>query len=425
MGDGNPHGKSPADHSPSGQSRGERRSQRRGGGDSRSDSGSGGGSERGDDDSDFVGGGSRGAGRGALALRKAKSSAKHASGGAWEREPGTTEYGRAGGGSRGRGGKQSKSARVAAEPRASTGGKAAVERALPPDAERIEAARSVREAVTCLPEEMVRAMEVMGEGAPRGWGVPEKQAGMVPFSSLVMEKTEYEASVVGGDGAQALLSVMGASGMIKASVKKSPEALEQAVYTLASKFKHAINKLDAAADRLAQEDFSAAVVVSITKISSNLTRELDGMWFIYEKWHKQAVAQQVARGVSEKEAHARALDSLGEQAVWQQRGLPGPPTALHSLAHAAQVGAVGGGAGGQQRQQADAVLHTELLGAVKTAVAAAIAGKDIPRGADGGGLCKNCFQTGHKFWKCTKPMVCRVCRKPGHKQGDAACGGSQ
>jgi hypothetical protein len=77
------------------------------------------------------------------------------------------------------------------------------------------------------------------------------------------------------------------------------------------------------------------VVVSITKFSKNLTSELDGMWFIYEKWHKQAVAQLVGRGVSEKEAHAQALESLGERAVWQQRGLPGPPTALHCLAHAA------------------------------------------------------------------------------------------
>jgi hypothetical protein len=219
---GNPHGKSPSDHSPSGQSRGERRSQQRGGGDSRSDSGSRGGSERGDDDSDDVGGGSKGAGRDALALRKAKLSAKRAARGAWEREPGTTEYGRNGGGSMGRGGKKGKAARVAVEPWVSTGGKAAVERALPPEAERTKAAKIVREALTCPPEDMVLAMDVMREGAPRG-GVPEAQAGMVPFSSLVMERTEYEASRVGGDGAQALLSVMGASGMIKASVMREEE----------------------------------------------------------------------------------------------------------------------------------------------------------------------------------------------------------
>ena len=122
-----------------------------------------------------------------MALRKAKSSSKRAARGAWEREPGTTEYGRDGGGSMGRGGKKGKAARVAVEPWASTSGKAAVERALPPEAERIEAAKSVREALTCLPEDMVLAMDVMGEGAPRG-GVPDKQAGMVPFSSLMMER---------------------------------------------------------------------------------------------------------------------------------------------------------------------------------------------------------------------------------------------
>ena len=66
-----------------------------------------------------------------------------------------------------------------------------------------------------------------------------------------------------------------------------------------------------------------------------------------------------------------------------------------------------------------------MLGAIKTAVAGAMRGREIPRGADGGGLCRNCFQAGHKLWVCTNPMVCRACRKPGHKQGDAACGGRQ
>ena len=32
--------------------------------------------------------------------------------------------------------------------------------------------------------------------------------------------------------------------------------------------------------------------------------------------------------------------------------------------------------------------------------------------------CKNCFQTGHTTYECTNLIVCRTCKKPGHKQNE-------
>ena len=101
---------------------------------------------------------------------------------------------------------------------------------------------------------------------------------------------------------------------------EEPEALQDSVYARMDKFKRAIRTLDAAAVRLAQGGFSAGVVVPILKISKNLMVESEGMWFIYEKCHKQAVARLVSRGDSEKDAHAQALESLGGSAIWQQGG---------------------------------------------------------------------------------------------------------
>jgi len=98
---------------------------------------------------------------------------------------------------------------------------------------------------------------------------------------------------------------------------------------------------------------------------------------------------------------------------------------LQSAAHAAQLGTLGdaGEGGGQHRQQAGAVgaLRAEMLSAVRSAVAGATGGSAVRRGADGG-LCKNCYQAGHKFYECTNPVVCQRCPKPGHKQGGAVCG---
>ena len=36
-------------------------------------------------------------------------------------------------------------------------------------------------------------------------------------------------------------------------------------------------------------------------------------------------------------------------------------------------------------------------------------------------ICTNCYSTEHFRSKCTSPSVCKMCRMPGHKQGDAAC----
>lgn len=95
-----------------------------------------------------------------------------------------------------------------------------MEGAFPPDAERIEAESIVRAALTGLPADVMLAVDVLGKGAPRR-NVPEAQVGMVAFSSLMMEKTEYTASAMGGDASQAFLSFTCASGLIKASVEKS------------------------------------------------------------------------------------------------------------------------------------------------------------------------------------------------------------
>ena len=249
---------------------------------------------------------------------------------------------------------------------------------------------------------------------------------MTSFSSLLLDRTELSASALGGDGATQLLTVMNQNGMIKASVKTSPQALEEAVYALQAKFQMAIRALDAAAEQLLHAGGGGGVMRSIMQIGQKLAAEASGMWFIYEKRHKQTVQGLVAQGRSEKEAHTLAVEALREGGMWSARGLPGAPTAMHGVAMATLAGGAGGG---QLGKQADS-FSSAMIGAVKSAVASAVASAGLGAGGGGGGggergggnrLCHNCYQKGHMARDCTNPEVCSACRKPGHRRGDAEC----
>ena len=353
----------------------------------------------------------------AALVARAAAAAVRAAADPWEQERRSKEFGRQGEGNGG--GRGVKNVLGMGKPL--TYNQSADKDEYPPEAERIVRATLLRAG---LPEEFIASVLAEELGGAGRSHAHENEPGTASIAAVLLDKGDIAATAQGGDGVEQMLAVMSATGMTKQSVSKSPQAFESAVYALNNKFMQAIRGLDAAAQQLG--GFGGEVVLKVMRISQKLTKEAGGMVFILEKWHKELVARLVHSGYSASDAHSHAVLALRESAQWKARSYAGPPTALHSLAHAAHVGVGGGsaGGGGQQRQLTDAAFRVEMLSAVKAAVAGAVAGAapGARRGREvNDGLCRNCSQPGHKFYECPNAAVCRVCKKPGHKQGDAAC----
>ena len=117
-------------------------------------------------------------------------------------------------------------------------------------------------------------------------------------------------------------------GVLKTSVRNSPEALEDAVWKCVKKYQAVV---DVNTRKMLSAGVTQQEMAQLALANQELMRESQGLQFIHEHWHKGAVARDVRNGWTPALAHKRSVASLREQVMWKDRGFPGPPSFLHSL----------------------------------------------------------------------------------------------